>query len=65
MLFAINRVDLLGKSSTYSLAGFVVGDDGIFDTRDELITKLDDRTWIGKFIFNLTYGGKPVRRLPE
>jgi len=58
-------VDLLGKSSSCSLATFVVGDDGLFDTRDELLSKLDDRTWIGRLIFNLTYGGKPVRRLPE
>jgi hypothetical protein len=58
-------VDLLGKSSSCSLAVFVVGDDGFFDTRDELLEKLDDRTWIGRIIFNLTYNGKPVRRLPE
>ncbi len=58
-------VDLLGKSTTCSLTKFVVGDDGLFDTRDELLSKLDDRTWIGKLIFNLTYAGKPVRRLPE
>jgi transglutaminase-like putative cysteine protease len=58
-------VDLLGKSDSCSLTRFVVGDDGMFDTRDELLGRLDDRTWIGKLIFNLTYGGKPVRRLPE
>ena len=59
-------VDLLGKSSSScSLARFVDGDDGMFDTRDELLARLDDRTWIGKLIFNLTYNGKPVRRLPE
>jgi len=58
-------VDLLGKSDSCSLSRFVVGDDGMFDTRDELLGRLDDRTWIGTLIFNLTYGGKPVRRLPE
>lgn len=58
-------VDLLGKSSTCSLVGFVVGNDGFFDTRDELMAKLDDRTWIGNLIFKLTYDGKPVRRLVE
>ena len=59
-------VDLLGKSdSSCSLVRFVDGDDGMFDTRDELLGRLDDRTWVGKLVFNLTYGGKPVRRLPE
>jgi hypothetical protein len=58
-------VDLLGKSSQYSLTKFVVGDAGFFDTRDELLDKLDDRTWMGTLIFNTVYGGKPVRRLNE
>jgi hypothetical protein len=40
-------VDLLGKSSGYSLAQFVVTDAGFFDTRDELMKKLDDGTWMG------------------
>jgi len=40
-------VDLLGKSSGYSLARFVVTDAGFFDTRDELMNKLDDGTWMG------------------
>ena len=58
-------VDLLGKSEKFSLRRFVVGDDGFFDTRDELLAKLDDRTWIGRLVFNLTYNGKPVRRVLE
>jgi hypothetical protein len=58
-------VDLLGKSSTFSLTKFVVSDGGFFDTRDELLDKLDDRTWMGTIIFNTVYGGKPVRRLNE
>ena len=58
-------VDLLGKSTSCSLVRYVDGDDGFFDTRDELLARLDDRTWIGKLVFNLTYNGKPVRRLPE
>ncbi len=58
-------VDLLGKSTQYSLAKFVLGDAGFFDTRDELLDKLDDRTWLGTLIFNTVYGGKPVRRLNE
>lgn len=58
-------VDLLGKSQSYSLQAFVVGNDGFFDTRDELLAKLDDRTRIGTLVFNTVYGGKPVRRLNE
>lgn len=58
-------VDLLGKSSRFSLQQFVVGDLGFFDTRDELMAKHDDRTWIGTLIFNTVYGGKPVRRQIE
>jgi hypothetical protein len=58
-------VDLRGKSSTCSLTRFVVSDSGFFDTRDELLEKLDDRTRVGTFVFNLVYGGRPVRRLNE
>jgi hypothetical protein len=64
-------VDLLGKSAglnaaKFSLTKFVVGDGGFYDTRDDLLAKLDNqRTWIGKRIFNLTYGGRPVRRMPS
>ncbi len=58
-------VDLLGKSAKFSLARFVASDAGFFNTRDELLARLDDRTWLGTLIFNLTYGGKPVRRVNE
>jgi hypothetical protein len=58
-------VDLLGKSPVFSLQKFVASDAGFFDTRDELLAKLDDRTWIGTLVFNTVYGGKPVRRLNE
>jgi len=58
-------VDMLGKSETYSLKKFVVSEAGVFDTRDECLDKLDDRTWMGTLIFNTVYGGKPVRRLNE
>jgi hypothetical protein len=63
-------VDFLGKSvqcgkPMFSLTKFVAGDDGFYATRDDLLRELDrQRSWIGKLIFNLTYGGKPVRRLP-
>jgi Transglutaminase-like superfamily len=63
-------VDFFGKSEqagcpAFSLAPVVVGDDGYFDLRDELLSALDKRSWIGRLIFKLTYENKPVRRLPE
>ena len=58
-------VDLLGKSSQYSLKQFVLSETDFFDTRDELLDKFDDRTWVGTLIFNTLYGGKPVRRINE
>lgn len=58
-------VDLLGKSTHSSIANMVISDTGFFDTRDELLAKLDDRTWVGTLIFNTIYAGKPVRRLNE
>jgi hypothetical protein len=58
-------VDLLGKSSQFSLKSFVVSETGFFDTRDELLDKFDDRSWVGTLIFNTVYGGKPVRRVNE
>jgi hypothetical protein len=62
-------VDFLGKASScapaFSLADVVIRDDGFFDTRDELLEKLDERSWMGRLIFKLTYENKPVRRLPE
>ena len=63
-------VDFLGKSLSagcpgFSLAKFVVEDGGFFDTRDELLEKLDHTGWIGRLIFNVTYGNRPVRRAAE
>jgi hypothetical protein len=58
-------VDMLGKTTTHSLQKFVVSDAGFFDTRDECLEKLDDRSKMGTFIFNTLYAGKPVRRLNE
>jgi hypothetical protein len=63
-------VDFLGKSKqcgcpSFDLSGFVVGDDGIFDTRDELVTKFEHQSWFGSLMFSAIYGGRPVRRIPE
>ena len=63
-------VDFLGKLrgtdyAFYDISHFVVADHGFMDTRDELLKKYDESTWFGKFIFNLLYGGRPIRRIPE
>ncbi len=63
-------VDYFGKSEKagcpqFSLAKVVAADGGFFDTRDELLRKLDKRTWLGRLIFKITYDGKPIHRLPE
>jgi len=63
-------VDFLGKSEksgcpAFSLARFVVGQDGFFDTRDQLLRELDSRSWFSRLSFRLTYQDKPVRRLPD
>ena len=64
-------VDFLGKLkgteyASYDISHVVVEDGGFFDTRDELLEKLERRrTWLGRFIFNTLYGGRPVRRIQE
>lgn len=58
-------VDVLGKSPQSSLRDFVLSETDFFDTRDELLDRFDDRTWVGTLIFNTVYGGKPVRRVNE
>lgn len=63
-------VDFFGKLkgtdyAFYDISHFVAGDDGFMDTRDDLLEKYDESTWLGKFIFNLFYGGRPIRRTAE
>ena len=63
-------VDFLGKAVAcgrpeYSLSGLVAEDAGFFDTRDELVDRLERTTWMGRLLFRVTYGGRPVRRLPD
>lgn len=69
---AVSRtaVDFLGKLkgtnyASFDISNYVVGDDGFFDTRDEVLEKFDQRSWFGKFIFNLFYGGRPIKRIQE
>jgi hypothetical protein len=63
-------VDFLGKLkctrfSSFDISKFVASEAGIFDTRDQLVGSLDETTWIGKLIFAVTYGGRPIRRLAD
>jgi hypothetical protein len=63
-------VDFFGKSipcdlPRFSLADVVISEGGYFDTRDDCLSALEKRSWLGRLIFKLTYENKPVRRLPE
>ncbi|HVE87650.1 MAG TPA: transglutaminase-like domain-containing protein [Myxococcales bacterium] len=64
-------VDLLGKLegtplAAFSLARLVVGDEGLFDTRDDLLQRfLPHPGAVGTLLFNALYGGRPVRRREE
>lgn len=64
-------VDFLGKLrgteySSFCIGQMVVEDGGFFDTRDELLIKLEKKPgWLGRLIFNTLYGGRPVRRIQE
>ena len=64
-------VDFLGKLkgtpyASYDISRFVVGDGGIFDSRDELMGKLEKKPgWFGRLLFNTLYGGRKIRRIQE
>lgn len=64
-------VDFFGKLrgtdyAVFDLSRFVVGDGGVFDTRDELMERLEPkRSFAGRLIFQLLYGGRPIRRERE
>jgi hypothetical protein len=61
-------VDLLSKLrgsqyAKFDIGRFVVEDGGFFDTRDDLYQAVDERnSLIANFVFNLLYGGRPIRR---
>jgi transglutaminase-like putative cysteine protease len=63
-------VDLFGKLkgtsyASYDISNMVVGDDGIFETRDELLAKEKKPGRLGRFLFNTLYGGRNIRRIQE
>jgi hypothetical protein len=64
-------VDYFGTATAcgypaFDLTRYVVGEDGIFDTRDLLLKEVYDKpTWGAKLLFHLTYEGRPIRRQPE
>jgi hypothetical protein len=64
-------VDFFGKLKAtpfarYDLSAFVAEDTGFFDTRDELMRVPGaQNSKIGKLIFDVLYGGRPIRRQPD
>ena len=63
-------VDLFGKLkgtpyATYDISNMVVGDGGVFQTRDELLAQEEKPGWLGRFLFNTLYGGRSIRRIQE
>ncbi|PYQ26922.1 MAG: hypothetical protein DMF56_22360 [Acidobacteria bacterium] len=47
----------------FDLSNFVVADGGTFDTRDELMARLEPkRSPLGRLIFRVLYGGRAIRR---
>ena len=64
-------VDFFGKLkgtpfARYDLSAFVAEDGGFFDTRDELMQVPGAQSSkIGKLIFDVLYGGRPIRRQPD
>lgn len=51
---------------SYDISRVVASDGGFFDTRDELLEKLEPkRSGFGRWIFNTLYGGRHIRRVPE
>jgi len=64
-------VDFLGKSPRcghpeFDLSPVVIANGGLFDTRDELLAKLERKPgFFGRLLFDLLYDGKPIRRVAE
>ena len=64
-------VDFMGKLcgtafDAFDLSRFVVSDGGFFDTRDELMERLEPKpSFLGVLVFNVLYGGRDIRRRPE
>ena len=64
-------VDFFGKLKgtpydRYDLSKFVAVDGGFLDTRDQLMAQPGAQTsMIGKLIFDVLYGGRPIRRQPD
>lgn len=64
-------VDFFGKLrgtpfARYDLSAFVAEDGGFFDTRDELMKVPGAQSsMMGRMIFDVLYGGRPIRRQPD
>ena len=64
-------VDFFGKLkgtayASYDISSVLVADGGVFDTRDEVLAKLEKKPgWFGRLLFNTLYGGRRIRRIQE
>jgi hypothetical protein len=54
------------RATDFDLTEFVAEDAGAFDSRDQLFERFDpDRSRLGRALFDLLYGGRPIRREPD
>lgn len=54
------------RAADFDLTEFVAEDAGAFDSRDQLFERFNpDGSRLGRFMFDLVYGGRPIRREPE
>jgi hypothetical protein len=54
------------RAGDFDLTGFVAADEGPFDSRDQLFQRFNpDGSRLGRVMFDLIYGGRPIRREAE
>ncbi|HEV3470338.1 MAG TPA: transglutaminase domain-containing protein [Pyrinomonadaceae bacterium] len=63
-------VDFLGKlrgtpHALYDISHRVAADEGFHDTRDQLLATEKKPGRLGRFLFDLLYGGRDIRRIKE
>lgn len=67
-------VDFFGKlrraghprAAEFDLTEHVAAEEGVFDSRDRMFERFDpDPSRLGRTMFGLFYGGRPIRRQPE
>lgn len=54
------------RAGDFDLTAFVAADEGPFDSRDQLFERFNpDGSRMGRLMFDLIYGGRPIRREAE